>query len=612
MQNTTSFEKPRWLRDFLRFLPLKSQFVLTGNVRDLQAYEVAPQRITSLGLIETLTETLHDEGYGAILLWNPVHGLQILHALKASADGDTRILEQMGLTAETAPGIPVDALPALLERFVGLRGEPAAILLDFASRLVVRSDSLSTAENDLFTRALILSHHAKSRPHGTERKPFFNSVLWVAEKEGDLPDWLTIGNPRIRVIPVARPDARIRATLASAMLRSLPDYKESDSESIGKAADVFVDTTDGLLLADMRAIIQLAAMEKVPLGKIADAVRRYKVGVTEDPWQRIDKKKIQNAAAVVHARVKGQDHAVTHILDIIKRAITGVGSGRRGNRPRGAVFLAGPTGVGKTELAKTITSLLFGDESAYIRFDMSEFSAEHSDQRLLGAPPGYIGYDMGGELTNAVRENPFSVILFDEVEKAHPRILDKFLQILDDGVLTSGRGDRVYFSEALILFTSNLGIYRTGALGTRELNVMPSEPFADIQRKVTAEIQRHFKEVLNRPELLNRIGENIIIFDFIREDTAREIFDQMVAGIYADLRGQGYTIALEDSALETLRKLCLGDLSHGGRGIRNQLEAHLLNPLARLVFDKNMQPGQTWKILQIGREGLAAGMAVPE
>ena len=141
------------------------------------------------------------------------------------------------------------------------------------------------------------------------------------------------------------------------------------------------------------------------------------------------------------------------MLDIIKRAVMGVGAPRRGGRPRGVAFLAGPTGVGKTELAKTITSLLFGDESAYIRFDMSEFSAEHSDQRLIGAPPGYLGYDVGGGLTNAIREKPFSLLLFDEIEKAHPRILDKFLQILDDGVLTSGRGDRVYFSEALIVFT---------------------------------------------------------------------------------------------------------------------------------------------------------------
>ena len=177
-------------------------------------------------------------------------------------------------------------------------------------------------------------------------------------------------------------------------------------------------------------------------------------------------------------------------------------------------------------------------------------------------------------------------------------------------MLTSGRGDRVYFSEALIIFTSNLGIYRPNELGGRELNVMPSEPFADIQRKVTSEIQRHFKEVLNRPELLNRIGENIIIFDFIREQTALEIFEQMVANILEDLAAQGHAFTIGEEAAAALSELCLRDLSHGGRGIRNQLEAHLLNPLARAVFDNDMRRGETWDILAAKREGLTINRTV--
>src|SRR3974377_1806851 len=151
---------------------------------------------------------------------------------------------------------------------------------------------------------------------------------------------------------------------------------------------------------------------------------------------------------------------------------------------------------------------------------MSQFSAEHSDQRLIGAPPGYVGYDVGGAGTNAIREKPFSLVLFDEIEKAHPRILDKFLQILDDGVLTSGRGDRVYFSEALIVFTSNLGIYRLESDGSRVANVSPDDEYVWVRTKVRREIERHFKTVLNRPEILNRIGDNIVVFDFIRPNIA--------------------------------------------------------------------------------------------
>ena len=272
------------------------------------------------------------------------------------------------------------------------------------------------------------------------------------------------------------------------------------------------------------------------------------------------------------------------MLDIVKRAATGLG-GKRGGRPRGVAFLAGPTGVGKTELAKTITSLLFGDESAYIRFDMSEFSLEHSDQRLIGAPPGYLGYNTGGELTNAIREKPFSVVLFDEIEKAHPKILDKFLQILDDGVLTSGRGERVYFSESLIVFTSNLGITRTLLDGSRAANVSSSEPFEDMRAKVRAEIERHFKLEIGRPELLNRIGENIIVFDFIRPDVAQQIFEAMLERVLEDVRTeQGVRSRVTPRRVQRSPRFALRTYRTAAAGIRNQVEVHFVNPLARSLF----------------------------
>lgn len=147
-------------------------------------------------------------------------------------------------------------------------------------------------------------------------------------------------------------------------------------------------------------------------------------------------------------------------------------------------------------------------------------------------PPGYVGYDAGGELTNAIREKPFSVVLFDEIEKAHPRILDKFLQVLDDGVLTSGRGERVYFSEAFLVFTSNLGLYRMDESGHRVPNASPSDDFETMQSKVRSEINRFFKLEIGRPEILNRIGENIVVFDFIRSDIAHQIFEMMLSGIF--------------------------------------------------------------------------------
>jgi ATP-dependent Clp protease ATP-binding subunit ClpA len=605
MSGIAIFESPRWLRDLLRFLPLKSQFVLSGNIRDLQASEVAPGTVTAQSFNQTLCNALLDAGYAQVIAWDPVSGFRAIDKPGSAPEAGQTLLQELGLTpVNGAAPAGIDLLGATLPRLVGRAGEPIALIIDFASRLVVRNDSLSATEHQLFTQALVQSHQARSRPATQLRKPFFNTLLWLVEKEGDLPDWLLVDNPRLRHIPVSKPDQLSRRALAPALLKGLSGSQGASEVVMHHAVEAFVQNTEGLLLLDLSAIAQLARVEGVAMEQIADAVRRYKIGVTEDPWLKIDRQRIRHADALVHQRVKGQEHAVTHMLDIVKRAMTGVGASRKGNRPRGVAFLAGPTGVGKTELAKTITSLLFGDESAYIRFDMSEFSAEHADQRLIGAPPGYVGYDVGGELTNAIREKPFSVVLFDEIEKAHPKILDKFLQILDDGVLTSGRGDRVYFSEALIVFTSNLGIYRQGDNGERVANVLSGEAFEEVQDKVHSEIDRYFKLVLNRPEILNRIGENIIVFDFIREGVAVQIFEQMVNATFDDLQGQNLFIELAPQARQTLHNLCLQDLSNGGRGIRNQLEARLLNPLSRALFDQDAQSGEHFTITELDITGL--------
>jgi hypothetical protein len=593
-------QRPRWLRDLIRFLPLRSQFVLSGNVRDLQIHEPAPAEVTAVPLATILIDQLRKSGYQRIVTFDLLAGFRSFSASGMGSEGGDELLRALGLMPSNgaAPG-GVDLLTIALERFVALDGSPAVLVVDFASRLVVRHEALSQHEHQLFSRALILSHTARVRPAGVERQPFFNTIIWIVEKEGDLPDWFLVANPRVRHIPIAKPDHLARRNLTPFLIRNLPGARDAPEDQLEKARATFVDETEGLLLLDLNAIVQLARSEGLSIVQISDAVRRYKVGVTEDPWRKIDRAKISDAERFIRRRVKGQAHAVTHMLDIVKRAVTGIGQSPRGGRPRGVAFLAGPTGVGKTELAKTITSLLFGDESAYIRFDMSEFSAEHADQRLIGAPPGYIGYDVGGELTNAIRERPFSVVLFDEIEKAHPRILDKFLQVLDDGVLTSGRGDRVYFSEAFIVFTSNLGINSDGPAGERLQNVSPEECFETVKAKVRAGIENHFKSVLNRPELLNRIGENIIVFDFIRGDVAQQIFDHMIDTLLEDVLTLGFDVTISDGARAALRTLCLADLSNGGRGVRNKVEVHLVNPLSRALFDCGAKPGGHYEILSL-------------
>ncbi|HPG59146.1 MAG TPA: AAA family ATPase, partial [Candidatus Wallbacteria bacterium] len=405
----------------------------------------------------------------------------------------------------------------------------------------------------------------------------------------DFPSWFFVNNPKIRPVVISKPDAAGRKPFIALISKAIKGFDECGDVKKKEIITSFVESTEGMHNSDIIAITQLARSEGLGFDSIAEAVRRYKIGVTEDPWARLDKDKIKNAREIIERRIKGQPQAVIKTLDVIKRSVTGLSGAAHSKvsgKPRGVMFFAGPTGTGKTEIAKAVTELIFGDEKAYIRFDMSEFSAEHSDQRLLGAPPGYIGYDAGGELTNAVREKPFSVILFDEIEKAHPKILDKFLQILEDGRLTDGSGNTVYFSESIIVFTSNLGIYRQDETGRKVQNVNHEMDFCKLEVRIRSEIDNYFKLVLGRPEILNRIGENIIVFDFIREDTASQIFNKIMQNIIERLyENNKITLSIPDAICDQIRQICVSDLSNGGRGIGNKIETVFLNPLSRALFD---------------------------
>jgi ATP-dependent Clp protease ATP-binding subunit ClpA len=296
-------------------------------------------------------------------------------------------------------------------------------------------------------------------------------------------------------------------------------------------------------------------------------------------------------------RIKGQDHALTKAIQVLARAAAGLsgGAGAADSKPRGILFLAGPTGTGKTELAKTLTQIVFSDERRMIRFDMSEFAAAHADQRLFGAPPGYVGYESGGELTNAVREHPFSILLFDEIEKAHPDILDKFLQILEDGRLTDSHGDTVYFGGTFIIFTSNLGMSsRDEKTGEILADIRPGQlSYEQLRQQVWQGIRANM-----RPELLNRIGENYIVFDFISEQTAREILQVKLIAVQKKMQeDRGISLRFGSELVARLEELACANIANGGRGVVNIVEEYVLNPLAMTLFACDIGAGERLELL---------------
>jgi ATP-dependent Clp protease ATP-binding subunit ClpB len=595
---------PAFVRELDATLSVHSQYILSGNLYDtflVQGDEAA----TLMPLHDLLWEALHASGFACLLVYDPVDGLRVF------PDTDDEIGDAATAAARTLLGDLKDGKPSLEALAKHLTSvvrpsEPirAAFVLDSASRIATGPSDLDPAERDFFRFCEKLSRTANPvYVEGVRPKPLYNPVLWLVERPGDLPPWLTAGNENIREITVPRPHLGDRQETARLLARAFGVADVSADPVATEACDAFAEQADGLTLQSMIEVTRLAREQNVALASLPDAVRTYKLGVLDNPWSRGHlRRRVLEGEKRVPERVLGQPEAVTKTLDILKRAVLGLSGAqatRSGSRPRGVLFFAGPTGTGKTELAKSITSLVFGDESAYLRFDMSEFSAEHAGDRLIGSPPGYVGHEAGGELTNAVREDPFRVILFDEIEKAHPRILDKFLQILEDGRLTDGRGNTVHFSESILIFTSNLGMYVD-----RELNITPGMPYEQIEQRLKGTISDHFTTVLNRPELLNRFGDNIVVFNFIGPEAADRIFDLQLANICRRVIDEHrLNLTLGSEVRATLRTWCTSELEKGGRGIGMALESTFVNPLARALFDRELRAGEDVAVTGIRREG---------
>jgi hypothetical protein len=267
--------KPRWLRDLLRFLPLKSQFVLSGNVKDLQTQEISPRLIAAAPLIDVLAAELKNAGFTYVLVYDPLTGIRLADPLIEVAEA-AKVLERLGIPPSDSNIVAsADVLAPALDRVISTSGPPTAIIIDFASRLIVRTDYPSPSEHQLFTRALVLTQSAKARPVGPNRHPLFNTVLWVVDKEGDLPDWLVINNPRLRHIPISKPDRAARRAITPALLRGLVGGQHASDAVLAQAEEDLVDETEGLLLTDLNAIVLLGRSEQVEVSRISDAVRRY-------------------------------------------------------------------------------------------------------------------------------------------------------------------------------------------------------------------------------------------------------------------------------------------------------------------------------------------------
>lgn len=308
------------------------------------------------------------------------------------------------------------------------------------------------------------------------------------------------------------------------------------------------------------------------------------VQLTEEESQRL-----LHMEEELHRRIVGQDQAVSAVAKAIRRGRVGL---KDPNRPTGSFIFLGPTGVGKTELCKTLAATLFGDESAMIRLDMSEFMEKHTVSKLVGSPPGYVGYDEGGQLTEKVRRKPYSVVLFDEIEKAHPDVFNMLLQILDDGVLTDSQGRKVDFKNCIIIMTSNVGAKLITNAGNAALGFKGEEgdgtmSQSDIKDAVMGELKKCF-----RPEFLNRV-DDIIVFEQLNKDDIKEIARRMLKTLKNRVHDMGIELSFDDSAIEKIADEGF-DPVYGARPLRRAIQSEIEDKLSEEMLDGKITSGNKY------------------
>ena len=350
------------------------------------------------------------------------------------------------------------------------------------------------------------------------------------------------------------------------VLKEEVDKLKSSWKGTGSSSGLVVDEDD---IADI-----LADWTHIPAARLK-----------EEEMERL-----KNLENILHARVIGQDEAVSAVAKAIKRGRAGL---KDPKRPIGSFLFLGPTGVGKTELSKTLAEAMFGSENALIRVDMSEYMEKHAVSKFIGSPPGYVGFEEGGQLTEKIRKHPYSVILFDEIEKAHPDVFNIMLQILDDGILTDAQGRKVDFKNTVIIMTSNLGAKEILGNVSSKLGFKKDEEkdkniseHDSIKNKVMEEVKRAFK-----PEFLNRI-DDIIVFDRLTEDNIKEIAKLMLKSLEKRLNANEINVTFTESAVSKIAKSGF-DPVYGARPLRRAIQNEIEDMLSEEIIDGNVKSGDS-------------------
>ncbi len=486
------------------------------------------------------------------------HGVQIQdHALVEAAELSNRYISGRQL-----PDKAIDLVDEACARIkTQLDSMPAELdmLLRKLRRAEIEEKALEKENHDAERLAEVRKELEQMREQSSAMK-----AKWEAEKEA------------------ANKSGKLREQIEDAKLRMERAEREYNLSQAAEIKYGELPKLEAQLKESMNAKSQERSMlkESVSADEIAEIVAEW-TGIPVKKLLETDRERLLKLPEILHERVIGQDEAVESVANAILRARAGIKDPRR---PSGTFMFLGPTGVGKTELAKALSQSLFNSEDTMVRIDMSEYMEKHSVARLIGAPPGYVGYEQGGQLTEAVRRRPYSVILFDEVEKAHPEVLNTLLQVMDDGVLTDSQGRKVDFKNTVIIMTSNIGArFITDAIVGDNGELLDTTKEA-----VMSDVRRTFK-----PEFLNRI-DDIILFKALQLEEIVKIVKLQIKLLNERLKDQGIKVELSKEAYEKLAEVAY-DPAYGARPLKRAINTKIENPLAREIISGELKAGDVRK-----------------
>lgn len=562
-----------------REIGVKHCLILDGNVDDLYMSNTGKM----CSLTEILRKMLTDY---EVVCWDcishlsgDVHHLRLEDVPEQKGDEYSLDDEEEVSAKEEAQTVKADTAKDLFNlirvNMTSTSSNRFAFIVNWADYIFGSATNTESPEREWLT---LLGKALKDKSLGNSLDPKESVVIFITRSLAMFPLSFYQKNPDVSCITISKPDREERKTLFEKIENQFAIRNERDTKKKAQYIDMMEDFTN-------REIIQMAMMSKKEKNSTFDKLfYLFKYGEKDNPWEKLDYEAVKGMREDLKLRLIGQDEAIEKVWNVVVKAymgVTGIHKSSSRNAPKGVLFFVGPTGVGKTELSKALAKFLFGDEQACIRFDMSEYAQEMSDQKLIGAPPGYVGYEEGGQLTNAVREKPFSIILFDEIEKAakpNPRILDIFLQILEDGRLTDSKGETAYFSESVIIFTSNLGA----------ADIKPVADKKEVAQQFVSVAKDYFDHELKRPELLGRIGNNNIVpFNFIQDaEFSKKIARAKLRPVKVFIKekfGLDLNFVDEEAFVDFI--LRGADSSKGGRDILNAINDRMLDELAIFLFE---------------------------